>query len=98
MTPSEVAEILSVLSTERRCRILQLLIEADQPIASSMIASVLDMSEASTSYNLKAMLRAGVIIRIPSGRWVLYLVNQSILDNVMKFFKSNPVEVTSEHS
>ncbi len=81
-----LAETFGALSTIRRLKIMSVLLDSDKPVASSMIAAVTGLSEASTSYNLTALKKAGLVTPIPSGRWVLYTVNQETVEKVSQFF------------
>lgn len=92
----QVAQILSKLGTERRCKIMRVLIDAEEPVSSSMIATLIDCSESATSFNLTTLLNAGLVIKIPSGRWAFYLVNPVVLTIITDFFK--PQETDDECS
>ncbi|MEK0324421.1 MAG: metalloregulator ArsR/SmtB family transcription factor [Nitrosopumilus sp.] len=81
----QVARIFSVLSTNRRCKILRLLIDSEQPVNSSMIANIIGESDATTSFNLTALREAGVIGKVPSGRWAFYFVNPDAITAIANF-------------
>ena len=82
----QVAKIFSVLSTERRCKIVRLLIDAQRPIASSVIATVTGETEATTSFNLTALREAKIVTAIRTGRWALYLIDPEVIGVIAEFF------------
>ena len=90
----QVATLMSQIATERRCKIIRVLLDAKEPVASSMIATITGTSEAATSFNLSVLLNAGVVTKIPSGRWGFYILNESILSIISEFF--TPQETDNE--
>jgi len=85
----------SALSTERRLKIMRLLMDSPEPVASSMIAAVTGVAEAPTSYNLTALVKADLVTRIPSGRWVFYTVNHATVEKLGRFFRLEIGDETS---
>ena len=85
MTPDQaekIAVIFSRLSTSRRILILEVLLEAEQPLASSTIAAVTGQTEAACSFNLVRLSEVGLIHAIPSGRWAFYVANRDLLNTL----------------
>jgi len=82
-----LTKAFNALSTERRLKIMRLLMDSPEPVASSMIAAVAGIAEAPTSYNLTALVKAELVTRIPSGRWVFYTVNHATVKKLGQFFR-----------
>ena len=85
VTPEDaekIAVIFSRLATPRRILILTTLLEAEQPLASSVIAAVTGQTEAACSFNLVRLAEVGLIHPIRSGRCTFYVPDRDVLNTI----------------
>lgn len=94
MSPSAIAALLKALSTPRRVRVLQLLMDATEPISSGNLASLVGIGEGPMSTNLTKLSEVGLILRQPHHRNTFYSVNTVTLKELRKFLgeKESPSE------
>ncbi len=83
---NKMAAIFHRFATPRRLQILRVLLDSDEPAASSTIAAVTGESEAATSFNLIRLAELGIVTRIPSGRWAFYVVNRPLMIVLKEYF------------
>lgn len=86
LNPTNLANILKAISTERRLRILHTLIQSDGSIPTSMISALVDLTEAQTSFNLRKMRELGIVLRDRSGTWSFYSINRPLFAEISNFF------------
>ena len=86
MQAKAMAKLPRVLSTSRRVEILTILLDAETPVASSTVASFLQIKDAHASYNLIKLSEVGLISRTPHGRHVFYSANRRLISEIQAFF------------
>ncbi len=86
MDTRALTNLFKALASERRVRIVKILMESERPIASSMLAELLEIPDGSTSHNLTKLYEVGLVNKIQSGSWVLYEINDEVLKVLRGFF------------
>jgi DNA-binding transcriptional ArsR family regulator len=90
MNSTAHANLLRVLSTPRRIEILRALQQAGSPMTSGNLAAMIGISEAAMSYNIGKLSDVGLVIRMVSGKHVLYGVNKTTMRELIKFWRLPP--------
>lgn len=80
-----IATVLKTISTERRLRILRVLLDSKGPMPTTNIAAATGLTEPQTSFNLTAMRVLGIVLRQMTGRWSFYEVNRGLFEDVARF-------------
>jgi len=90
MEIKEVIGALGALAQETRLRIFRLLVETGpQGLAVGAIAEKLGLANATLSFHLKELTRAGLTIATPSGRSIIYSTNFATMDGLIAYLTEN---------
>lgn len=84
MKIENATNLFKALSTERRLKILMLLLEHEQ-LHSGEIAQLANLADAITSECLTKLTAIGWLWRQPTPPWVYYGVNREVVKNVIDF-------------
>jgi len=77
-----IAECLGRVATERRLRIIRVLLNCDTMLPVSTIAALAGLNNQQTSFNLTEMLKYGLVLRTTSGKWSFYTINLPVLQEL----------------
>lgn len=86
MSPKSLATLLRALSTPRRVEILLLLLGSPDPLPSSTISTMVGIRDSSASFNLLELAQVGLVLRQPSGRYVFWSPNRTLVRDVFSAF------------
>jgi ArsR family transcriptional regulator, arsenate/arsenite/antimonite-responsive transcriptional repressor len=78
-----VNDLLKSLDDPTRRAIIELL--RDRDMTAGEIAEYFDISKPSISHHLDLLKRAGVIIGIRNGQFILYSLNTTVFDELVKW-------------
>jgi DNA-binding transcriptional ArsR family regulator len=81
-----LANVIKALNDPVRRKILDLLKE--RPLNAGDILSHLEISGATLSHHLKILNDAGLVTKIRDGNFIIYEVNTSVMEDVMKWLSS----------
>lgn len=90
MTPKALANLMSIMATERRVGILKILLEAKEPVGLSMLSGMLDIKENILSSNLSELSKVGLVFRRPQGKFVFFEVNRELMLGLIRFWRTSP--------
>ena len=76
-------DIFKALNDPARREILKMLQKRD--MTAGDIASRFDMSAPSISHHLDKLKRAGLVTTVKQGQFVLYSINTTIIDDLLKY-------------
>lgn len=88
MKPIALANLFKALSNERRIRIMRFLLDSNEPLPVTTLSQMLNLPQGPVSWNLSILAKVGLVIRHPSGTWVLYSPNRTILKGMLEFFET----------
>ena len=88
MQSEHLANLLKVISTKRRLDILRALIDYPKPVSSSTLAALVGIGEGPASFNLRKLAEVGLLLTQPSGRWVFYTPNRTLIQEIQSFFQT----------
>ena len=81
---------LSALAQETRLAAYRLLVQAGADgLAAGRIADALDVSPATLSFHLKALVHAGLIAAAPDSRYVIYRADFAQMNALMAYLTEN---------
>jgi ArsR family transcriptional regulator len=73
------AEVFKALADPARVRIVNLLVNAREPVCVCNLTPLLGLSQPTVSFHLKKLVTAGLIEREQRGVWAFYSVNRIAL-------------------
>jgi ArsR family transcriptional regulator len=76
------ATVFKALADPTRVRIVNLLVNAGQPLCVCELTPHLDLSQPTVSFHLKKLAQAGLLDREQSGIWANYTVNREAIERV----------------
>ena len=90
METSSIIAALSALAQESRLAIFRLLVETGpQGLPVGAIAEKLDFANATLSFHLKELTRAGLTTATPNGRSIIYSANFSTMNGLIEYLTEN---------
>lgn len=85
MTSAQAAIILRAISTSYRLEILRILNDSPEALASSLIASMIGISDGQASANLLKLADSGILMRAASGNNRFYSINRQMLKDLNEY-------------
>lgn len=85
MTSGQAAIILRVISTSYRLEILRILNDSDTALASTLIASMLEIPDGQASANLLKLSDYGILMRAASGNNRFYSINRQMMKELNEY-------------
>lgn len=73
------ARLFKALADPTRIRILNLLLESDDPVCACDVFPATGLTQPTVSFHLKKLLEAGLIRREERGTWAYYAVDQGAM-------------------
>ena len=90
METKEIIAALSALAQESRLAIFRLLVEAGpQGLPVGAIAESLSLANATLSFHLKELTRAGLTVATPNGRSIIYSANFTTMNGLIAYLTEN---------
>jgi ArsR family transcriptional regulator, arsenate/arsenite/antimonite-responsive transcriptional repressor len=77
-----LADVFKALADPTRVRIVNVLVNADEPVCVCDFTSSLDLSQPTVSFHLAKLRKAGLLDREQRGTWAYYSLNRSALGRV----------------
>ena len=74
-----LAGVFKALADPHRVRILNMLVNADEPVCVCDFTPHLGLSQPTVSFHLTKLLKAGLLDREQRGTWAYYSLNRSAL-------------------
>ncbi len=81
-----LAAIFKALADPHRVRIVNLLVNAAEPVCVCEFMPQLGLSQATVSFHLKKLLAVGLLERKERGRWAYYSLHRDALDRIALVF------------
>lgn len=81
------AAVFKALSDPARVRIVNLLANATEPVCVCDLTPKLGLSQATVSFHLKKLVRAGLLDREQRGVWAFYTLNREVLPRLGRIFE-----------
>jgi len=69
---NDVSQIFGAMGDVSRLKILRALLDSKEPLCQGGVAEATGLSQANTSKHLVALVRAGLVVREPSGNLVYF--------------------------
>ena len=89
-TTRHVITALAALAQETRLAIFRLLVQAGPAgLPVGVIAETLDVANATLSFHLKELTRAGLAVANPSGRSIIYTADFVTMTGVLSYLTEN---------
>ena len=90
METRDIIGALGALAQETRLAIFRLLVETGpQGLAVGAIAEKLHLANATLSFHLKELTRAGLTIATPNGRSIVYSANFTTMTGLVEYLTEN---------
>ena len=90
METKEIIAALSALAQESRLAIFRLLVEAGPDgLPVGVIAETLSLPNATLSFHLKELTRAGLTVGTPNGRSIIYSTNFTTMNGLIAYLTEN---------
>ena len=85
------AAVFKSLADPARVRIVNLLVTADEPVCVCDLTAQVDLAQSTVSFQLKKLVRAGLLEREQRGVWAYYSVNRETLVRLATVFELEEV-------
>jgi ArsR family transcriptional regulator, arsenate/arsenite/antimonite-responsive transcriptional repressor len=93
MQATEAISALSALAHEARLAIFKLLVQAGpEGLAAGAIAERLALAPSALTFHLKELTAAGLLIRQPEGRTVVYRAGYAAMNTLIEYLADNCCE------
>lgn len=92
MTSAQAATILRAISTAHRLEILHILAKSEEALASSLIASMLGLSDGQASANLLKLADCGILLRAASGNNRFYSLNRQMMKDLNDYLTQRGIK------
>jgi ArsR family transcriptional regulator len=79
-----LADVFKALADPTRVRIVNMLVNADEPVCVCDFTSTLELSQPTVSFHLSKLRKAGLLDREQRGTWAYYSLNRSALGRVAR--------------
>src|SRR2546423_1613399 len=79
-----LADVFKALADPTRVRIVNVLLNAEEPVCVCEFTPHLGLSQATVSFHLAKLRRAGLLDREQRGTWAYYSLNRSALGRVAR--------------
>jgi ArsR family transcriptional regulator len=90
MKTNEAIKALAALAQETRIGIYRLLVQqGPEGLAASVIAERLDLPNATLSFHVKELSRAGLVTARQSGRFIYYSANYPVMSDLVGYLTEN---------
>ena len=90
METKKIIAALSALAQESRLAIFRLLVEAEpQGLPVGAIAESLGLANATLSFHLKELTRAGLTVATPNGRSIIYSTDFATMNGLIAYLTEN---------
>ena len=76
------ARLFGALAEPARVRLVNLLVDADQPVCVCELIEPLGLAQATVSHHLKRLLDAGLLDREERGKWAYYSINAKAMSRL----------------
>ena len=77
-----LADVFKALADPTRVRIVNMLVNADEPVCVCELTPALELSQPTVSFHLSKLRKAGLLDRERRGTWAYYSLNRSALGRV----------------
>src|SRR5580765_897361 len=77
-----LADVFKALADPTRVRIVNMLVNADEPVCVCEFTPALGLSQPTVSFHLAKLRKAGLLDREQRGTWAYYSLNRSALGRV----------------
>ena len=79
-----LADVFKALADPTRVRIINMLVNADDPVCVCEFTPALELSQPTVSFHLAKLRKAGLLDREQRGTWAYYSLNRSALGRVAR--------------
>ena len=80
------AAVFKALADPNRVRIFNQLVTSSQPVCVCDITAHVRLSQPTTSFHLKKLVSAGLLLREQRGTWAYYSINRDVFGRLRKIF------------
>jgi len=79
-----LADVFKALADPTRVRIVNMLVNADEPVCVCEFTPALELSQPTVSFHLAKLRKAGLLDREQRGTWAYYSLNRTALGRVAR--------------
>ncbi len=84
------ATLFQALGTTRKLTLLGILLQAEEALTSSSLATLSGLTEPQTSWNLTKLREVGLVHRATQGRYSFYTPNREVLSTLADLLTQEP--------